>query len=55
MEVCKLDLAINLKGFLYSFDFAVDRDLLMEKIGKDFLEHHRLTNGEHSHGEETDS
>ena len=54
VEVCKLDLAINLKGFLYSFDFAVDRDLLMKKIWTDFLQHYHMTNRvEDAHGEKS--
>lgn len=33
----KLDLAINLKGCLYSFDFHADRDMLMKTIKDNFI------------------
>ena len=37
VEVVKLDLAINLRGCLYSFDFHNDRDMLMSKIKDNFI------------------
>ena len=37
VEVVKLDLAINLKGCMYSFDFRADRGMLMETIKDKFI------------------
>ena len=36
--VSKFDVAINISGCLYSFDFGVDCDILMETIQDKFLE-----------------